>query len=298
LRSNSLLADNEAVKQQSAIVAGTGGFNIVVNGHTQLVGAAVASKAEAWRNSFSTQSLVHEDVANRDAVAGKSSSVGVSRSASAAGATGGGSSIGFARIDSNQTSNTRSSVAGAVTITRPDLQASRVVALRSAERDPLVTVRSQRQEYLNWLLWNEPPQCDGYYYYCNINAAPPAVLGGAAAPAAGKGATTVSAAAATTAASTATTPSAPKGAGAANNTSSSSEWYAWRAAVQATESEIAALNGRIAAVDNKVYQSTATLSESASGLHTPLLHTFDKGKATQELKDGVAVTAAFWQGGL
>ena len=32
---------------------------------------------------------------------------------------------------------------------------------------------------------------------------------------------------------------------------------------------------------------------SGSSLHQPLLQTFDKGKATQELKDGVAVTAAF-----
>lgn len=58
------------------------------------------------------------------------------------------------------------------------------------------------------------------------------------------------------------------------------------------------MNTRISAVDAKVYQSTGTLSNSLSGLHQPLLHTFDKAKATQELRDGVAVTAAFGKAAL
>ena len=37
----------------------------------------------------------------------------------------------------------------------------------------------------------------------------------------------------------------------------------------------------------------ASLSSSPSELHQPLLHTFDRTKATQELRDGVAVTSAF-----
>ena len=72
-----------------------------------------------------------------------------------------------------------------------------------------------------------------------------------------------------------------------------SRWLAWQAAVLSAQRDIDALNTRISAVDAKVYQSTATLSNSPSGLHQPLLHTFDKTKATQELRDGVAVTAAF-----
>jgi len=46
-------------------------------------------------------------------------------------------------------------------------------------------------------------------------------------------------------------------------------------------------------VDAKVYGTEANLSRSPSSMHQPLLHTFDRAKATQELKDGVAVTAAF-----
>lgn len=39
-----LLAQNESIKQQSAVVAGRGGYDVRVNGHTHLLGSAVASK--------------------------------------------------------------------------------------------------------------------------------------------------------------------------------------------------------------------------------------------------------------
>ena len=58
------------------------------------------------------------------------------------------------------------------------------------------------------------------------------------------------------------------------------------------------MNTRISAVDAKIYQSKGTISNSPSGLHQPLLHTFDKAKATQELRDGVAATAAFGKAAL
>lgn len=70
-------------------------------------------------------------------------------------------------------------------------------------------------------------------------------------------------------------------------------WLEWSAAVQAAQRDIASLGSRITAIEAKAYGTPATLSTSPDGLHTPLLHTFDKAKATQELKDGVAVTAAF-----
>ena len=282
-----LLAENESVKQQSSIVAGTGGYDVRVNGHTHLKGSTIASKADGWRNYFETQTLTHEDVANRDVVSGAGWSVAVNISAGSSGAGAmAGSSVGFARMDTNETFTTRSSVASAVTLTRPDLQASRVAALKASERDPLVAARNQRQRDLNILMINEPPPCDT----CAYLSLPPgmdavgALSAVASPPAAGKTAALSTSAAAQTDRSL----PPPEAIDAGN-----SRYLAWLAAVKATRRDIDALNTRISAVDAKVYQTTASLSTSASGLHQPLLYTFDKTKATQELRDGVAVTAAF-----
>ena len=179
-----LLAENESVKQQSSIVAGTGGYDVRVSGHTHLKGSAIASKADAWRNYFETQTLTHEDVANRDVASGKGWSVGVNISAGSSGAGAlAGSSVSFARMDTNETFTTKSSIAGTVTMTRPDLQAGRAAAMKAAERDPLVAVRDQKQYQLNELRWNEPPPCDR----CAYNGGPPTAP--LAAIASGKGAT-------------------------------------------------------------------------------------------------------------
>ena len=279
-----LLAENESVKQQSSIVAGSGGYDVRVNGHTHLKASAIASKAEGWRNYFETQTLTHEDVFNRDVASGTGWSVAVNISAGSSGAGAlAGSSVGFARMDTNETFTTKSSIASAPNLTRPDLQASRAAAMKASERDPLAAVRDQKQNQLNKLLWAEPPPCDG----CAYNAAPTAPDTAGTAAGSGKSAAAVAGLAAT-----------PNQSDRADTalvvaTDSNTRWRAWQAAVQALQREIDALNTRIGAVDSKVYQTTTSLSNSPSGLHQPLLHTFDKSKATQELRDGVAVTAAF-----
>ena len=267
-----LLAENESIKQQSAVVAGLGGYDVRVNGHTHLKGSAIASKADATRNYFETQTLTHEDVVNRDVASGKSWSVSVNVSAGTSGAGAmAGSSVGFARMDTNETFITKSSIASAVNLTRPDLQAGKAAAMKAAERDPLTGTRDQKQNQLNELLWNEPPSCDG----CAYNGGPTTPVSEVAGAKVGGILQTDKA--------------TPPGEG----TDSNYQWMAWYRAVQALQAEINGLNTRISAVDAKVYQSTNTLSNSPSGLHQPLLHTFDKAKATQELRDGVAVTAAF-----
>ena len=251
--------------------AGPCSHDIRVNGHTHLKGPAIASKAtETWRNFFETQTLTHEDVVNRDVASGKSWSVSVNISAgtSSAGAMAG-SSEGFARMDTNETFTTKSSIASPVNLTRPDLQAGKAAAMKAAERDPLTGTRDQKQNQLNELLWNEPPSCDG----CAYNGGPTTPVSEVAGAKVGGILQTDKA--------------APPGEG----TDSNYQWMAWYRAVQALQNEINGLNTRISAVDAKVYQTT--LTTSPSGLHQPLLHTFDKAKATQELKDGVAVTAAF-----
>jgi len=71
-------------------------------------------------------------------------------------------------------------------------------------------------------------------------------------------------------------------------------WISWNSAVQALRSQINGLQTRISAIDAQVLKGPdSSLNRSPSPLHQPLLQTFDAAKATRELKDGTAVTAAF-----
>ncbi|QSQ45782.1 hemagglutinin repeat-containing protein [Xanthomonas translucens pv. translucens] len=64
-----------SVKEQTGIQAGDGGFDITVGGNTHLIGAAIASTADASRNHLSTDSLTVEDLKNESEY--KSSGVSV-----------------------------------------------------------------------------------------------------------------------------------------------------------------------------------------------------------------------------
>jgi filamentous hemagglutinin len=268
-----LLADYEAVRQQSALSAGVGGFDVVVNGHTHLEGGALSTEGDAGASRLVTQTLTHETLLNRDVAEGRSWSVGLNiGSTNQNGLSLALSSAGYARLDTNARSHTPSSVGGTLSVTRPDLQATRVAAMKAAEREPLTTRLAQVQQQLDWLYWNEPPPCSG----CHIQSEPTLSPGDKlAVPAALDSSSTT------------------KAGGEALDYGTSPEWLAWRDAVRTLEAERTRLNQRISAVDAKVYQDAGTLSRSPSALHQPLLHTFDRSKATQELRDGVAVTAAF-----
>ncbi len=61
-----------SVNQQTGIVAGKGGFDVNVAGHTQLNGAEIASAAPADSNTLTTGSLGFTDVQNRMSYSGKS----------------------------------------------------------------------------------------------------------------------------------------------------------------------------------------------------------------------------------
>jgi hypothetical protein len=269
-----LMAQYEAVRQQSVLSAGVDGFDVTVNGHTHLEGGALTTEGVVGGSRLVTQTLTHEGVSNRDVVEGRSWSVGINvGNLGQNGQNLGGSSAGYARIDTNQRSQTVASVGGVFTLTRPDLQASRATALKAAERAPLAQRLDQVQQQLSNLYDNEPPRCAT----CQPNmisanytqAAPAQTLSPEAQAAMG------------------TNP----------------EWQAWLQAVQALQAESTQLNQRIAAINAKVYGTAANLISNPSSLHQPLLHTFDSTKATQELRDGVAVTAAFgkaayqWAGG-
>lgn len=282
-----LLADYEAVREQSAVNAGTGGFDITVNGHTHLKGGAITTEGAADASRLVTQSLSHETLQNRDVTEGRSWSVSVSVSSrNIDPATGrelgalAGSTAGHARVATDQRSHTASAVVGTVVQTRPDLQAQAVATLRAAERAPLATKLADVQRRLAELLANPPPPepCDGCYGGgAGIKPSAVQVDGarseGLAAEVTLAGVTAVS----------------KSGDGVQTTT----DLATWNAAVQALRTEQGKLQQRITAVDRKVYQGNGTLAANASALHQPLLQTFDRSKATQELKDGVAVTAAF-----
>ncbi|MGX7001399.1 hemagglutinin repeat-containing protein [Caballeronia sp. KNU42] len=65
----------DAVGQQTGIVAGEGGFDVNVAGHTQLNGAQIASSASADKNTFTTGSFSYSDIANSSESSGSTTGV-------------------------------------------------------------------------------------------------------------------------------------------------------------------------------------------------------------------------------
>ena len=103
-----------SVSEQTGVQAGDGGFDIRVDGHTQLDGAALASTADPSRNYFSTGSLGWSDLKNKAEYSASSVSV------SGGGGTGGGSfSAGIAPPQNEKSSSTtRAGIADGVVVVR------------------------------------------------------------------------------------------------------------------------------------------------------------------------------------
>ncbi|MDR1076907.1 MAG: hemagglutinin repeat-containing protein [Xanthomonadaceae bacterium] len=76
-----------SVNEQTGIEAGTGGFDIEVDGHTELVGAAIASAADPDNNRLSTGSLSARDLENAADYRGKTMGIsgGISWNSGASG---------------------------------------------------------------------------------------------------------------------------------------------------------------------------------------------------------------------
>ncbi|MGY0619423.1 hemagglutinin repeat-containing protein [Lysobacter sp. A378] len=71
-------SDYASVTEQTGIQAGNGGFDIEVGGHTELVGAAIASTADSDKNRLSTETLAVSDLHNRTDYSALSVSVSTS----------------------------------------------------------------------------------------------------------------------------------------------------------------------------------------------------------------------------
>ncbi|PRG48044.1 cell surface protein, partial [Burkholderia gladioli] len=74
----SIDANYASANQQSGIVAGKGGFDVNVAGHTQLNGAQIASAAPADSNTLTTGSLGFTDIQNKMSYSGSSEGFSIS----------------------------------------------------------------------------------------------------------------------------------------------------------------------------------------------------------------------------
>nr|WP_283255139.1 hemagglutinin repeat-containing protein [Enterobacter roggenkampii] len=78
-------SDFASVREQSGIVAGSGGFDVTVGGHTQLDGGAMASAATADKNRLDTGTLGWRDIHNTAEYNVEHQSAGISTGGSIAG---------------------------------------------------------------------------------------------------------------------------------------------------------------------------------------------------------------------
>ncbi len=270
-----LLADWQSAREQSAIVAGTGGFDVNVAGHTHLRGGALSS--ESSLNRATTQTFSHESLVNRDNVSGSASSISLSLSVNPAGMPGlGGSSIGWANVERSSLGATVAAVApGTHTITRPDLNAAAIAALRAAERNPLLAQRDSTQAALSTLREQEPPKYPGQIL--NITVSGSGTPSPLPAPLPGTG----------------PTDGPTDGPIEAVLSSPTPEWTSWKYRMDQLSASLAGLNTRIATSDARVLQDASTISLSPNTSHQPLLQIFDASRATAQLKTNAAITAAF-----
>lgn len=103
-----LMAKYQNAKEQTAIRAGRGGFNIEVNGDTVLTGAAIATETLPGKSYLYTDTLMLNDVQNYEYVAGKANSIGLNLDKNL---NTNGSSYGFAEIDRSSFSTTKAAIA-------------------------------------------------------------------------------------------------------------------------------------------------------------------------------------------
>ncbi|MCC8396671.1 hemagglutinin repeat-containing protein [Paraburkholderia sp. MMS20-SJTR3] len=132
-------SDYAQVKEQAGIYAGDGGFDINVNGNTDLKGAVIASDADASENSLTTGTLTFSDIENRSHYSATSNGVSVGGGVGSTGkATGPGSVGGSGGVvpmmsqneNGDESATTRSAIgAGAINITNGAVQTQDLASL-------------------------------------------------------------------------------------------------------------------------------------------------------------------------
>ncbi len=112
---SSVKSDFASVTQQSGIRAGDGGFDVEVQGNTDLKGGAITSTQAAIdqnNNRFETASLNTSDIQNKASFSAKS--VGISASTGGSGFSPSGTSLGFGKDSGNAASTTQAAISGIV----------------------------------------------------------------------------------------------------------------------------------------------------------------------------------------
>jgi len=143
-------SNHAQVKEQAGIQAGTGGFNINVNGNTDLKGAVIASDADASKNSLTTGTLTFSNIENESHYSassnGFSAGAGVGSTGKASGPGSVGGSGGLVPMISqnengDESATTRSAIgAGTINITDGAKQTQDVAGLSRDTTDTNGTV--------------------------------------------------------------------------------------------------------------------------------------------------------------
>ena len=139
------------VNEQAGIYAGAGGFNINVNGNTNLTGAVISSTADASKNSLTTGTLTFSDLQNHSDYSASSNGIGLSLGAgwtndkngttTSAKGTGGVSPMISQSDSGSDSATTRSAIsAGTITITNQAGQTQDVSTLSRDTTDTNGTV--------------------------------------------------------------------------------------------------------------------------------------------------------------
>ncbi|APA89826.2 hemagglutinin repeat-containing protein (plasmid) [Paraburkholderia sprentiae WSM5005] len=143
-------SDYAQVNEQAGIQAGKGGFDINVEGNTDLTGAVISSTADASQNSLTTGTLTYSDIQNQSHYSASSNGIGAGVGVGNTGkATGPGSVSGTPGItpmisqneNGDDSATTRSAVsAGALNITDGAKQTQDVASLSRDTTDTNGTV--------------------------------------------------------------------------------------------------------------------------------------------------------------
>lgn len=138
-----LLADYQSAREQTAIRAGAGGFDINVAGETALFGAVIASTASSDKNKLSTDTLTYVDLVNKENIRGDAVSIDLRYSGSNGQAQPknfGESSFGYAQIDRASMGYTKSAIsAGTVVVRNPTVTSDLLSANRAVQAKILDT---------------------------------------------------------------------------------------------------------------------------------------------------------------
>jgi filamentous hemagglutinin family protein len=148
-----LLADYQSAREQTAIRAGAGGFDISVKGGVNLKGAVIGSTAEPSLNKITSATLTYSDLVNRDRVSGQAVSLDLRYSGSNGASQPkyfGESTFGFAEIDRASLGLTRAAISPAtITLTNAAAQRDALAKMKANGAASASALLAQQDAIIN-----------------------------------------------------------------------------------------------------------------------------------------------------